>query len=116
MTLTYRLDLFDEDGSNPRGRWAQEGSSAPVERQLSREEVAKLVEGRDLCQVIFRLHLHLLEVKRKIGRHSGAVPEFGRTQQHLPELGRREAHTAGVLLFGREVALLLPPVKDKFAE
>lgn len=47
MTLTYRLDLFDEDGSNPRARWSREGSSAPVERQLSREEVAKLVGDLD---------------------------------------------------------------------
>lgn len=47
MTLTYRLELFDEDGSNPRARWSCDGS-APAERRLDRAELTALVEELDV--------------------------------------------------------------------
>ena len=42
MTETISVELFDADGTNPRIRWARNGTP-PVERRLDRAEVDRLV-------------------------------------------------------------------------
>lgn len=45
MSVTYRFELFDADGDNPRGIWSRDGSDRLEERQLDRAEVTGLIEA-----------------------------------------------------------------------
>lgn len=45
MSVTYRFELFDAEGHNPRGRWSREGWDRFEERQLDRTEIANLIES-----------------------------------------------------------------------